>query len=136
MLDYVSFVFPSILFHYYYLEYFDYWLHLYCYNHSISAEKSFGLKHAHGITVTIENELSNQSSNPGQFALMLSEKAWHYYYLEYLYYCPHLYCYNRNVSADMSFSLLWVFHIKLRRPHKISNLTLYLNPRGRLFQFC
>ena len=27
------------------------------------------------------------------------------YYLEYLDYWPHIYCYNRNVSTNMSFGL-------------------------------
>ena len=61
-------------------------------------------------------------------------------------------CYYYNyVSTDMSFGLLQVFHIKLGSPHRwlvgwvlwhtnlsphrILNWTLYLNHRGRLFQF-
>ena len=50
-------------------------------------------------------------------------------------YWPHLYCHNHNVLADMSFSLLQVFHVELGSPHRISNWTLYLNHRSRLFQF-
>ena len=59
-----------------------------------------------------------------------------FYYLEYSNDWPHLYCCNQNVSAEMSFGLLQMFHVKLEIPHIISNWTLYLNDRGRLFQFC
>ena len=40
------------------------------------------------------------------------------YYLEYLKYCPYLYCYVDNVSADVPFSL-----------YRTSNQTLYLTMR-------
>ena len=53
-----------------------------------------------------------------------------YYFLEYKDYCSHLYCYNHNISADMSFDLLQVFHVKLGSPHRILNWTLYLNHRS------
>ena len=36
------------------------------------------------------------------------------YHLEYSDYWPHLYCYTSNVSANMPFGLLHVFHVELR----------------------
>ena len=59
-----------------------------------------------------------------------------FYHLEYSDYWPHLYCYTHNVLADISFSLLQVFHVKLRSQHKTLNWILYLIHRGRLFQLC
>ena len=47
-----------------------------------------------------------------------------FHHLEYSYYWPHLYCFTHNVSTDMSFVLLQVFHVKLRSPHRNSNWTL------------
>ena len=58
-----------------------------------------------------------------------------YYYLGYSNFWPHLYCFNHNVSADMSFGLLQVFHVELGNPHSISNWTLYLIHTSKLFQF-
>ena len=70
------------------------------------------------------------------FVWISEMKLDNYHFLKYLCYWPHLYCYNHNISADMFFGLLQVFHVKLGSPHRISNWTLYLNHRGRLFQFC
>ena len=56
-------------------------------------------------------------------------------YLGYLDYWPPLYCYTLNVSANLSFSLLQVFHVELRSPHRILSWTLYLNHSYRLFNF-
>ena len=47
-----------------------------------------------------------------------------YYYLEYLDYCPYLYCYNHNVSVDTSFGLLQVF---------MSNSRVYIESRTEPF---
>ena len=33
------------------------------------------------------------------------------YYFEYLDYWPHVYCYTHNISANMSFGFLQVFHV-------------------------
>ena len=41
-------------------------------------------------------------------------------------YCFHLHCYTYNVSADMSFDFLQVFHVKLRSLLRTSNWTVYL----------
>ena len=62
------------------------------------------------------------------FGPILTDQFDSRYYLEYLDYLPHLYCYTHNVSADMSFGLLQVFHVELRSPYWISN-------RDWLFQF-
>ena len=35
------------------------------------------------------------------------------YYLEYSDYLSHLYCYTHNISADICFDFLKVFHIEL-----------------------
>ena len=56
-----------------------------------------------------------------------------YYYLKYSDYWPHFY--NHNLLADLSYSPLQVFHVKLESPLRISNWTLYLIQRSRLFQF-
>ena len=45
----------------------------------------------------------------------------HCYYLEYSDYY-YLYCYTHNVSVDMSFGLLQVFHVELGSQHRTSNL--------------
>ena len=37
----------------------------------------------------------------------------YWYYLKYSDYWLHLYCNTHNVSVDMSFSFLWVFHVEL-----------------------
>ena len=50
----------------------------------------------------------------------------HYYYLKHSDYWPYLYCYNHNISANMSFSLLQVFHIELRSPHRMSNMAKWI----------
>ena len=51
------------------------------------------------------------------------------YHLKYSDYWLHLYYHTQNVSADMFFSILLVFHVELGSLHRIFNRTLYLNPR-------
>ena len=57
-----------------------------------------------------------------------------YYYLEYSDSRPHLYFYNNLVSVDVSFGLLQVFHGEFESSHRISNLIIYLNHRGTIYQ--
>ena len=63
------------------------------------------------------------------------DKAWLLIdYLEYSDDWPYLYCYNLNVSIDMSIGLLQVFLVELGSPHRISNQTPHPNHSGRPFQ--
>ena len=42
----------------------------------------------------------------------------HFYCLKYSDYCHHLHFYTHNVSANMSYSLPQVFHVKLGNLYK------------------
>ena len=57
-----------------------------------------------------------------------------FYILEYSEYWSHLHFYSHNLSADMSFSLLQVFHGAPWNLHKTLNWTLYLIPDGTIYQ--
>ena len=48
------------------------------------------------------------------------------YYLDYSDYCPHLYCYLHNVSADVLSGLLRVFLVRLGSLLEIGNLLVVL----------
>ena len=50
-----------------------------------------------------------------------------FYLLEYLDCWPHFYCYSHNVSTDMSFGILQVFHVEFGCLNTTSNWTLYSN---------
>ena len=52
------------------------------------------------------------------------------YYLEYLDYWPHLYFYIHNVSADMSFGLLHVFHVETLEFTQNVELNPLFEPQG------
>ena len=56
-----------------------------------------------------------------------------FHHLEYSDFCLHLPCYTHNVSDDMSFTILQVFHVKFKSLHKTSNQTLYSIHTARLF---
>ena len=43
-------------------------------------------------------------------------KSDNFYHIEYSDYHLHLHCYTHNVSANMSFGLLQVFHAKTQEP--------------------
>ena len=44
-----------------------------------------------------------------------------FYHKEYWDNCLHLHCYTKNVSADVSFGFLQVFHVELESLHRTSN---------------
>ena len=54
-----------------------------------------------------------------------------YNYLEYSDYWPYHNNHNHNISANMFFDLLQVFHVELGSLHEISIWTLYLNHRSK-----
>ena len=53
------------------------------------------------------------------------------YYLEYSDYWLHLYGYNHNFSADMSFGLLQVFHVELMSITQNLELNPYFKPQEK-----
>ena len=55
------------------------------------------------------------------------------YDLEYSNYCLYL-CFIHNLAADVLFSFLQVFLVKLRNLNRTSNKTLYLIHDGKLFK--
>ena len=57
------------------------------------------------------------------------------YHLEYSDYWPHFYCYTKNVSADMSFSLLRVFPADAEA-YTQSRTETFIWSTGLVFQFC
>ena len=57
----------------------------------------------------------------------ISERKLHeFYHLGHSEYCPHLYCYIHNDSADVSSSILQAFLVKLRSLYGTSNHVPYL----------
>ena len=72
----------------------------------------------------VQNLLHFSTHRKVYFVKISATKLVNCYDLEYSDHWPHLYCYTHNVSANISFSFLQVFHVKHRSHHRILNWTL------------